>query len=108
MASFPARAVGDQAPVALPADLPAHLSASSVAGLDDGIVAATSSLAPSVVAPVEHVFQHASVVGELLESTPELLSVLARWARQRALESRIVVLALERLQHQPQRVFVQG
>src|SRR3954452_7378205 len=48
MASSPARAVGDQAPVALPADLPAHLSASLVADLHDGDAAATSSLAAAL------------------------------------------------------------
>src|SRR3954471_1714193 len=50
MASSPARVVGDQAPVALPADLPAHLSASLVADLDDGDTAATSSLAAALAA----------------------------------------------------------
>jgi hypothetical protein len=37
MASSPALVVGDQAPVALPADLPAHLTASLVADLGDGM-----------------------------------------------------------------------
>jgi len=37
MASSPARAVSDQVPVALPADLPAHLSTSLVADPDDGV-----------------------------------------------------------------------
>src|SRR3954466_1357412 len=50
MASSPARAVGDQAPVALPADLPAHLSAWLVADLHDGDTAATSSLAAALAA----------------------------------------------------------
>src|SRR4051812_21385308 len=50
MASSPARAVSDQAPVALPADLPAHLSASLVADLDDGDATATSSLAAALAA----------------------------------------------------------
>src|SRR4051812_37165513 len=50
MASSPARAVGDQAPVALPADLPTHLAASLVADLDDGDAAATSSLAAALAA----------------------------------------------------------
>src|SRR4051794_4885549 len=50
MASSPARAVGDQAPVALPADLPAHLTASLVADLDDGDAAAMSSLAAALAA----------------------------------------------------------
>jgi predicted transposase YbfD/YdcC len=50
MASSPARAVGDQAPVALPADLPAHLSASLIAGLDRGAAATTSSLARALAA----------------------------------------------------------
>jgi predicted transposase YbfD/YdcC len=50
MASSPARVVGDQAPVALPADLPAHLSASLVADLDEGEVRATSSLVAALAA----------------------------------------------------------
>src|SRR3954449_5964300 len=50
MASSPARAVGDQAPVALPADLPAHLSASLIAELHDGDAGATSSLAAALAA----------------------------------------------------------
>src|SRR5438067_572686 len=41
MASSPARVVGDQAPVALPAGLPAHLTDSRVAGLG-AITAATA------------------------------------------------------------------
>ena len=50
MASSPARAVGEQAPVALPADLPAHLTDSLVADLYDGDAAATSSLAGALAA----------------------------------------------------------
>src|SRR3954463_13317351 len=50
MASSPARTVGDQAPVALPADLPAHLSASLIADLDDGDAGVTSSLAAALAA----------------------------------------------------------
>src|SRR4051795_11115805 len=50
MASSPARALGEQAPVALPADLPIHLTASLVADLDDGDAAVTSSLAAAVAA----------------------------------------------------------
>src|SRR4051812_27644832 len=50
MASSPVRALGEQAPVALPADLPAHLTASLVADLDDGDAAATSSLATALAA----------------------------------------------------------
>src|SRR3954469_19709377 len=50
MASSPARVVGDQAPVALPADLPAYLSASLVADLDDRDAVATSSLAAALAA----------------------------------------------------------
>jgi hypothetical protein len=50
MASSPARAVGEQAPVALPADLPAHLTDSVVADLIDGDGAATSSLAAALAA----------------------------------------------------------
>jgi hypothetical protein len=50
MSSSPARAVGDQAPVVLPADLPVHPSASLAGGLaaDDG--AASSSLAAALAA----------------------------------------------------------
>jgi predicted transposase YbfD/YdcC len=48
MASSPARASSDQAPVALPADLPVHLTASLVADLDEGEVRATSSLAAAL------------------------------------------------------------
>jgi predicted transposase YbfD/YdcC len=50
MASSPARVVGDQAPMALPADLPAHLTASLVAALDEGDLIATSSLAAALAA----------------------------------------------------------
>jgi predicted transposase YbfD/YdcC len=50
MASSPARAASDQAPVALPADLPVHLTASLVADLDEGEVGATSSLAAALAA----------------------------------------------------------
>src|SRR3954452_13970580 len=50
MASSPARVVGDQAPVALPAGLPAHLTDSLVADLEDGDAAATSSLATALAA----------------------------------------------------------
>jgi predicted transposase YbfD/YdcC len=50
MASSPARALGEQAPVALPADLPAQLTASLAADLDDGDAAATSSLAAALAA----------------------------------------------------------
>src|SRR4051794_4052514 len=50
MASSPARVVGDQAPVALPAGLPAHLTDSLVADLDAGDAAATSSLAAALAA----------------------------------------------------------
>src|SRR3954463_1204501 len=50
MASSPARALGEQAPVALPADLPVHLTASLVADLDDGDAAVTSSLAAALAA----------------------------------------------------------
>src|SRR5881227_3605893 len=50
MASSPARVLGDQPPVALPADLPAHLSASLVTDLDEGDAATTSSLAAALAA----------------------------------------------------------
>src|SRR3954451_22191152 len=50
MASSPALVVGDQAPVALPADLPAHLTASLVADLADGDAMATSSLGAALAA----------------------------------------------------------
>src|SRR3954447_4798367 len=50
MASSPARALGDQAPVALPADLPAHLTATLVTDLGAGAEASTSSLAAALAA----------------------------------------------------------
>lgn len=50
MASSPARALGDQAPVALPADLPAHLSATLVDDLSTRDATATSSLAAALAA----------------------------------------------------------
>src|SRR5688500_17094251 len=50
MASSPALVVGDQVPVALPADLPVHPTASLVADLDGGHVAATSSLLAALAA----------------------------------------------------------
>src|SRR3954454_2764517 len=50
MAASPARMVGDQASVALPAGLPAHLTDSLVADLDNGDAAATSSLAAALAA----------------------------------------------------------
>src|SRR3954463_7057175 len=54
MASSPARALGDQAPVALPADLPAdlpaHLTATLVTDLGAGDEASTSSLAAALAA----------------------------------------------------------
>ena len=50
MASSPARVVGDQAPVTLPAGLPAHLTDSLVTDLEDGDAAATSSLAAALAA----------------------------------------------------------
>src|SRR5437764_14331995 len=50
MASSPARVLGDQPPVALPAELPAQLSASLVTGLDEGDAAATWSLAAALAA----------------------------------------------------------
>jgi predicted transposase YbfD/YdcC len=50
MASSPARAAVDQPLVALPADLPAHLTDSLVADLYDGDAAATSSLAGALAA----------------------------------------------------------
>ena len=50
MASSPALVVGDQAPVALPADLPVHLTASMVADLDTGDVQAMSSLLSALAA----------------------------------------------------------
>src|SRR3954467_7572264 len=51
MASSPARAVGELVPVALPADLPVHLTDSLVANLADGDGPATSSLAAALTAP---------------------------------------------------------
>src|SRR3954454_15531240 len=45
MASSSARAVGEQAPVALPADLPAHLADALVADLAESDPVMTSSLA---------------------------------------------------------------
>src|SRR4051794_2771185 len=50
MASSPARVVGDQAPVALRAGLPAHLTDSLIADLENGDAAATSSLAAALAA----------------------------------------------------------
>src|SRR3954471_14176570 len=50
MASSPARAVGELVPVALPADLPVHLTDSLVANLADGDGPATSSLAAALTA----------------------------------------------------------
>src|SRR3954471_23672942 len=50
MASSPARVVGEQAPVALPADLPAHLADALVADLGDSDPVATSSLAAASAA----------------------------------------------------------
>src|SRR3954464_14219106 len=50
MASSPARAVGHQAPVALPVDLPAHLAAAVVADVAAGDAVRTSSLATALAA----------------------------------------------------------
>src|SRR3954449_8589087 len=50
MASSPARAVGNQAPLALPADLPGRLSTTLSAGLGGGDASATSSLAVALAA----------------------------------------------------------
>src|SRR5215217_5780727 len=54
MASFPARAVSDQAPAPVPvtlsADLPAHLAASLVTDLGAGDTGSTSSLAVALAA----------------------------------------------------------
>src|SRR5947208_654746 len=50
MASSPARAVGEQAPVALPADLPAHLADALVADLAERDPVVTSSLAAALAA----------------------------------------------------------
>src|SRR3954468_23845847 len=52
MASSPARTVSDQAPVALPADLPAYLTDSLVTDLAGGDGPATSSSLPSLVATI--------------------------------------------------------
>src|SRR4051795_3621087 len=50
MASSPVRAASEQAPVALPADLPAHLADALVADLSDSDPATTSSLAAALAA----------------------------------------------------------
>ena len=50
MASSPAHALSEQAPVALPADLPTPLTDSLVADLVDGDGPATSSLAAALAA----------------------------------------------------------
>src|SRR3954447_26792359 len=50
MASSPVRAASEQAPGALPADLPAHLADALVADLSDSDPAATSSLAAALAA----------------------------------------------------------
>src|SRR4051794_18208449 len=50
MASSPARAVGHQAPVALPVDLPAHLAAAVVADVAAGDAVRTSSLVTALAA----------------------------------------------------------
>src|SRR3954452_7826573 len=50
MASSPARAVGEQPPVALPADLPAHLADALVADLARSDPVVTSSLAAALAA----------------------------------------------------------
>jgi Transposase DDE domain/DDE_Tnp_1-associated len=50
MASSPARVVGNQAPLALPADLPVHLSTTLSAELGGADAAATSSLAVALAA----------------------------------------------------------
>src|SRR3954466_8426515 len=50
MASSPARAVGEQPPVALPADLPAHLADALVADLAESDPVVTSSLAAALAA----------------------------------------------------------
>jgi|SRR4051812_20673945 hypothetical protein len=47
---FRARVVGSQAPLALPADLPVHLSTTLSAGLGGGDASATSSLAVALAA----------------------------------------------------------
>src|SRR3954452_15512004 len=69
MASSPALVVGDQAPVALPADLPAHLTASLVADLADGDAMATSSLGAALAAVPD--------VGDRRGRRHELTGVLA-------------------------------
>src|SRR3954468_2224716 len=51
MASSPARALGDQAPVALRADLPTHLTATLIDDLAAGGVASMSSLAAALAVP---------------------------------------------------------
>jgi DDE_Tnp_1-associated len=50
MASSPARAVGERAPVALPAGLPAHLADALVADLAESDPVVTSSLAAALAA----------------------------------------------------------
>ena len=50
MASSPARALSEQAPVALPADLPTHLTATLIDDLAAGGAATTSSLAEALAA----------------------------------------------------------
>jgi predicted transposase YbfD/YdcC len=50
MASSPARAVGEQAPVALPADLPVHLADALIADLAESDSGVTSSLAAALAA----------------------------------------------------------
>src|SRR5947209_5603800 len=50
MASSPLRAVGEQAPVALPADLPVHLAEALIADLAESDSGVTSSLAAALAA----------------------------------------------------------
>src|SRR4051812_28083398 len=50
MASSPARVSSDQAPVALPADLPTHLTATLIDDLSAGRMASMSSLAAALAA----------------------------------------------------------
>ena len=50
MASSPARALSDQAPAALPADLPTHLTATLIDDLAAGAAGTTSSLAAALAA----------------------------------------------------------
>src|SRR6059058_4971779 len=50
MASSPARASSDQAPVALPADLPSHLTATLIDDFAAGRMASMSSLAAALAA----------------------------------------------------------